>query len=261
MNHIFFIPPTSLPCLHRISFRSSNFASCLPFPFAPIPYLSHNLFMIAGSHSKARDELSYKLGPTISKMTILMVMLAFFVHIFACFFWRVKVVLFHRHALRVPAVPPHPPPLPDLEDTCFSDLEHPAPRLVLYFPSESLLLTGCRLGLPSLSSAFPNNSLFQISCSPYRCLTPLALPHTDPPARQPAKLYKSPHPPPPYSFVRSWTPIHQRTSTPSSLLATSIPLCVQPTCPMGVARSKVQERNGECEWVLNQRLPASTGNP
>ena len=44
----------------------------------------------------ARDEVSYVLGPTVSKMTILMVILAFFVHIFACFFWRVKVVLSHQ---------------------------------------------------------------------------------------------------------------------------------------------------------------------
>jgi hypothetical protein len=41
-----------------------------------------------------RDELSYSLGPTVSKMIILMVILAFFVHIFACFFWRVKVRFF-----------------------------------------------------------------------------------------------------------------------------------------------------------------------
>jgi hypothetical protein len=31
------------------------------------------------------------IGPTVIKLTIVMAVLAFFVHVFACFFWRVKV--------------------------------------------------------------------------------------------------------------------------------------------------------------------------
>jgi hypothetical protein len=39
----------------------------------------------------AKDELAYIVGPTAIKLTIVMCVLAFFVHMFACFYWRVKV--------------------------------------------------------------------------------------------------------------------------------------------------------------------------
>ena len=39
----------------------------------------------------AKDELAYMAGPTLIKLTFVMACLTFFVHIFACFYWRVKV--------------------------------------------------------------------------------------------------------------------------------------------------------------------------